>query len=713
MMGNQSTKNKSSDFISDCCTAALDYAELGWSVFPAPSNGSKKSYKSAAYSNGANWGKTTDTQEILTDFRRWPNANVGIATGPQSGIFVVDIDTKEGHGIDGKSEFAQLEAQYETVRPTRMAQSPTGSIHLYFQYPSNIVIRNSTSKIAEGVDVRGEGGIVIAPPSVRPGKGIYEWLNDYPVAEAPNWLIELCTAGDNKKGQPGEPTAEIEEIAEALRVIPNNDENWDEWNHIGMATFAASARSEAGFDVFAQWSRISAKYDAAETRKRWENYHAHPPKSIGFGTLHHKAGEAHPGWIAAWDKRLEKMVQDEQNIINFDAWIMENYGNEGDVAPPCIPTKPELKQDKPASNPVEPLPKKPLPAATQKIEPLIKSSAEFVEGFVPPEYLINDLLQRRYIYSLTAPTGAGKTCVAMRIAAHCALGLPLDGRDVVKVRCLFFAGENPDDVRMRWIKLCEDLGEKPEDVGICFLPGTPPILDSEIRQRINDEANALGPFGLVIIDTSAAYFQGDDENSNTQLGRYARMLREFVGLPGGPTVIVTCHPTKNANPNSLLPRGGGAFVAEMDGNLVLTGNTARTTVKLHWQEKFRGPDFDPLYFKLTPGTTEKLKDSNGRLISTISAKPIGEKAAAAMESASHSRNLELLTAIQNMPRFSLSEMAKNLGWKYKNGLPNKTLVDRKLKSLISEKLVEKKGGAYTITKKGVKAVDDGHDVLPL
>ena len=105
---------------------------------------------------------------------------------------------------------------------------------------------------------------------------------------------------------------------------------------------------------------------------------------------------------------------------------------------------------------------------------LIHSSREFVAGFVPPDYLIDGLIQRRYFYSMTAPTGAGKTCVAIRIAAHAALGLSLDGRNVEKVRVLFLAGENPDDVRARWIKLCEEMGH-------CRLL-TPARLTGAIRQ---------------------------------------------------------------------------------------------------------------------------------------------------------------------------------------------------------------------------------------
>jgi hypothetical protein len=211
---------------------------------------------------------------------------------------------------------------------------------------------------------------------------------------------------------------------------------------------------------------------------------------------------------------------------------------------------------------------------------LILTSGEFVGSFLPPDYLIDGLMQRRYFYSMTAPTGAGKTCIAMRIVAHVALGLDIGGRSVERGRVLFFAGENPDDVRARWIKLCEEMGQKPETMDVFFLPGALPITTDEIRRRIDAEAQTRGPFGLVIVDTSAAYFRGDDENSNAQLGEHARKLRSLVELPGGPTVVVTCHATKTPNMDNLLPRGGGAFVAEVDGNLVCLREDS--VVELHW-----------------------------------------------------------------------------------------------------------------------------------
>ena len=170
--------------------AALAYASCGWHVFPADlSGGRKKSHKSKEHSDGANWGKTTDPEQIRRDHVRWPGAGVGIATGAESKIFVVEADTAEGHGIDGIAWIKALEEKHGPLPPTLMAVSPSGSVHRYFNWPTGASITNSASKVAPGVDVRGEGGMVIAPPSIRRDGGSRMAEQRLPpLADAPRWL---------------------------------------------------------------------------------------------------------------------------------------------------------------------------------------------------------------------------------------------------------------------------------------------------------------------------------------------------------------------------------------------------------------------------------------------------------------------------------------------------------------------------------------------
>jgi hypothetical protein len=249
---------------------------------------------------------------------------------------------------------------------------------------------------------------------------------------------------------------------------------------------------------------------------------------------------------------------------------------------------------------------------------LIVSSQKFVADYTPPDYLLTDILRRRFVYSLTAYTGAGKTAVALYLSACVAMGKPLAGHEIDKGRVLYLAGENDEDVRMRWIAMSEAMGFDTNLIDVHFIPCRFPI--SENLVQLKDELEAIGNLDLVVVDTCAAYFEGDDDNHNVQMGDHARTLRQLTTLPGGPCALIPSHPTKGASNDNLIPRGGGAFLFEMDGNLVCQKNA--NIVDLHWQGKFRGADFEAIAFELVPLTSERLKDSKGRLAHTVMAKPL-------------------------------------------------------------------------------------------
>jgi hypothetical protein len=255
--------------------------------------------------------------------------------------------------------------------------------------------------------------------------------------------------------------------------------------------------------------------------------------------------------------------------------------------------------------------------------PTIKSSAEFVKDFVPPDYLVDGLLQEGFLYSLTGATGAGKTAITLRLAASTGLGLVFAGRETKKRRVLYLAAENPDDVRMRWIALSQHMDFNIKKIEVFFVEGVFKI--SEAASRLKDEAESWGgEFGLVIIDTSPVFYEGDDENNRTQQGRHAKMLRELIGIiPGKPAVIANCHPVKDALPENLIPAGGGSFLNQVDGNL--TAAKTDSTTELHTQGKFRGVEFAPMHFLIKTVTHQDVKDSRGRLIPTVICEWISDK----------------------------------------------------------------------------------------
>jgi hypothetical protein len=343
------------------------------------------------------------------------------------------------------------------------------------------------------------------------------------------------------------------------------------------------------------------------------------------------------------------------------------------------------------------------------------SSAAFVANFAPPDYLVDDVLLRRYLYSLTAPTGHGKTTILVRLAVSVALGLPLGKHEVEKGKVLFFAGENPDDVRMRYIKLCEVLKIDPDRLPIIWKEGVASLSDDKVRAQIDAETNAQGPFDLVAIDSSAAYNEGDDENDNIQLLAHARLFRSFTEISGGPTVIVACHPVKKWAADNLIPRGGGSFLAEVDGNLTcFIGENNALVTDLHHQGKFRGPDFAPISFKLIGATSERLKSAKGKFIPTVYAEPITSQQRTQIEDNARHNQSDVLWVMKREPNGSLTSWAEALDWYYKNGDPDTTSVRRTIIALADSKLVKKDRGKWELTKKGkLDASEFRSDQLPI
>lgn len=179
--------------------AALSYAQLqGWRAFPChtfadggctcedPNCTSKAKHPLTA--NGCK-DATTDTDTIVEWWHQTQGlANVAVATGVESGIIVVDIDISSG----GLASLAEWERNHGEMPPTPTCQTGGGGRHFYFRFPAAAKIGNRAG-IVPGIDVRGDGGYVLAPPSLHASGGTYHWLYppETPLAETPGWLLDV------------------------------------------------------------------------------------------------------------------------------------------------------------------------------------------------------------------------------------------------------------------------------------------------------------------------------------------------------------------------------------------------------------------------------------------------------------------------------------------------------------------------------------------
>jgi hypothetical protein len=171
--------------VSGLLGAALAYAACGLHVFPC-----RPQRKTPATAHGCK-DATVDPEKISRWWAACPDFNIAIATGSASGLFVADID-----GLDAEAALRKLEDQHGALPPTWEAITPNGR-HLGFACPDRKV-SNSASRIAPGIDVRGEGGFVVVPPSIHPCGKPYAWSVDCAdeIADAPAWLIELVAPGN-------------------------------------------------------------------------------------------------------------------------------------------------------------------------------------------------------------------------------------------------------------------------------------------------------------------------------------------------------------------------------------------------------------------------------------------------------------------------------------------------------------------------------------
>ena len=175
---------------------ALNYCRKNLPVFPCDPLSKKplvaRGFKAAV----------VDRQSITGWWAKWPSAMIGMPTGRVSGRFAIDVDTTEhGPASDGTGAWAKLVEERGGCPSTYMHHTPSGGLHILFRWNEDRPVTNREGRLPPGINVRGEGGYIILPPSRRSDGKTYETIDQKEIADcadAPDWLYEMLGARSSR-----------------------------------------------------------------------------------------------------------------------------------------------------------------------------------------------------------------------------------------------------------------------------------------------------------------------------------------------------------------------------------------------------------------------------------------------------------------------------------------------------------------------------------
>lgn len=527
--------------------AALYYASLGWRVLPI-----KPGAKSPPM-NSWQHAATTDEQVI----RNWYGGlyaghGVGIATGRASGIFVLDVDVSGDKR--GDESLRELEATYGPLPDTVRAITGSNGQHIILRHPPHLDIRNNAStRLGPGLDIRGEGGQVVAAPTVHPNGRTYTWEIGYgpdeiAVADAPDWLLQLLTVDPTPApAKPAPPSGiavgQEDSIAEHIRRSHR-------WHDLLYADGWKRGRGGKGDETM--WVRPGKE--------------AHEGASA---VLHEPDG---PFVVFSNDASLAALQRPEAATRSGDGWAWSIFGYiaatryGGDRSACASAYRMALTadqaqivtasrgQDAYAVLAGEPAPSdtdwEPIDLSTltrtmrsgtyQPITPLVLS----VEGGSP-------LLYGSRINSLFGESGGGKTWVALAAIAEVVIGgghaLMIDYEDNAAgiAERLMLLGLDDDEVsRLRYVNPSTSLG-----LGL-----------AQLEQLAADCA-------LVVLDSTgeAMAAGGTNPNADEEVARWFVLVKALTRAGSGPAVVVLDHVPKDKDAPSAYAIGSQRKRAAITG----------------------------------------------------------------------------------------------------------------------------------------------------
>jgi len=527
-------------------------AKLGLPVFPCGAN------KRPVVETGFK-AATADEGEIVALFARPGAELIGMPTGRVSGLVAIDIDIRPGHtGMDW------LDEHRYALPETRTHKTRSGGLHLLFRVPEDIDIRNSASRIAPGVDVRGEGGYIILPPS--PG---YAVADESEPAEMPRWLIRACMPPEVAPAAPQAPRAAarhggtpyglvaLDAECQAVTRAPFGRQE-PTLNEAGLKVGALIAGGELEEGPALAELLAAARFIPSEPgREAWSPAEIEKKvrRAIQDGKAKPRQAPARP---APWESQSVPPPIDDPGY-----WDAVGVAHEEDGEPVVEPEPPA--QDRTQNRTSLPL------VYFDAIEPSL-DVRDFVQG----------LLVEQSSAVLYGESNSGKTFFATDVALRVAAGIPFFGRRVEQGGVLYLALEGGQGFRNR-VAAWRDRHAKGRPVHFVAIPSQVNLLhpDADTPRVIAAAAEAAEHMGisikLIVVDTLARAMAGGNENAPEDMGALV-MNMDKIRAATGATVLFIHHSGKDAAKGA---RGHSSLRAAIDTEIEVEagdGPVRRATV---------------------------------------------------------------------------------------------------------------------------------------
>ena len=570
MPGRAAAVFKGGGIVTTLADAAASLAARGIPVFPCLAS------KAPATERGF-YAASTDPAEVRRMFASPAAVLIGMPTGVPTGIYVVDVDVKNG-ARGGE----WLDANSHRLPSTRTHKTQSGGLHLLFTLPAGAKLRNSNSKLAPGVDTRGEGGFVIVPGSPQ-----YAIADDCEPAEMPQWLVDQLTPPPAPAPQPMAPRARTDTHGTAYGMKALDDEcasvcnaGFGTQEHTLNAAGLKLGALAAGGEIDPSYARSSLIRAALAMpsqggREPWTPQDVQKKAERAFDDGMRKPRQAPPRAITRTTTTTTETVEFDRPEPPPHAEPPDYWQGEPDDGPPSETpgfigvgagaqhqqaTGAHLKAEQPA---------RVLPTILFADAAPSLDADDFLEG----------VLTRGAMSVIYGESNSGKTFFALDLALHVAAGRQWRDREADQGFVLYLALEGSQAILNRVAAFKAEHGFEDTSLPFAIAPVGVNLLDPEADAgaviatiKALGETMAVKPI-LIVVDTLARAMAGGNENASEDMGALV-INGDSIRRESGAHVMWIHHSGKDAAKGA---RGHSSLRAATDTEIeVVAEEGART-----------------------------------------------------------------------------------------------------------------------------------------